>query len=270
MMAVNFQGAHFPQDSMLTCVRGSVASPLRTRQVEALMQERGVSIDHATVNRWGITYSPPLEEAFHRRKRPVRVSWRRDETSLKVKGEWRYLYRAVDTQGQTVAFLRTEPRDQEAARRMLTQALRHHGVPEQMTMDGREANAAASKRDHEAHGTTIDIRQSKDLHHLGAQDHRAVKRITRPMLGFTSFAAAHATRVGIERMPMRKKRQLVAEEGSEGLTAAEPFSARAASSPHQQGQLPSHRLHTKICDRAVSRLWSKNGKGSNHTAVQSA
>jgi hypothetical protein len=153
---------------------------------------------------------------------------------------------------------------------LLTKAIRHHGVPDQMTMDGREAHAAASQRDHEAHGTAIDLRQITDLHHLVAQDHRAVKQIMRPRLGCTSFAAAHATRVGSERMPMRKKRQQVAEEGGEGLTAAEPFSARAASSPHQQGHLTSPRLHTTICDRAVSRLWGKNGKGSNHTAVQSA
>jgi putative transposase len=98
-MAVHCQGAPFPQDSMLTCVRGSVAYPLSTRQVEALMQARGVAIAHAAVNHWGITYSPPLEAAFHRRTRPVGVSWWMDETSFKVTGEWRYRYRAVDTQG---------------------------------------------------------------------------------------------------------------------------------------------------------------------------
>ena len=83
-MAVSFKGAHFPQEIILTCVRWYVAYPLSTRHVEELMQERGVSIDHSTVNRWVIKYSPQLEKAFHCRKRPVRVSWRMDETYIKI------------------------------------------------------------------------------------------------------------------------------------------------------------------------------------------
>ena len=90
-MAVSFKGAHFPKDIILTGVRWYVAYPLSTRHVEELMEERGVEVDHSTINRWVIKYSPQLEEAFHRRKRPVWVSWRMDETYIKVKGEWRYL-----------------------------------------------------------------------------------------------------------------------------------------------------------------------------------
>src|SRR5215813_1404470 len=139
-MAISFQGAHFPQDIMLMGVRWYVAYPLSYRQVEELMEERGVSVDHATIHRWVLKYSPPLEEAFHRRQRPVGRSWRMDETYIRVKGEWRYLYRAVDTQGQTIDFLLTEQRDQEAALQFLKQAIRRHGVPEKSTIDGSEAN----------------------------------------------------------------------------------------------------------------------------------
>ena len=89
-----------------------------------------MEVDHSTINRWVIKYSPQLEEAFHRRKRPVWMSWRMDETYIKVKGEWRYLYRAVDKQGQTIDFLLTEHRDKEAALRFLKKAIRRHGVPE--------------------------------------------------------------------------------------------------------------------------------------------
>ena len=227
-MAVNFKGVHFPQEIILTCVRWYVAYPLSTRHVEELMQERGVSIDHSTVNRWVIKYSPPLEDAFHRRKRPVGRSWRMDETYIKIKGEWRYLYRAVDKQGQTIDFLLTEHRDQEAALRFLKKAIRRHGVPEKITIDGSEANEAAIKRYNQEHGTSIDIRQIKYLNNIVEQDHRAVKRITRPMLGFNSFAAAQDTLTGIELMHMLKKRQLVVEEGDEGLTAAELFYSLAA------------------------------------------
>ena len=85
-MAIDFKGAHFPPEVILMGVRWYVAYPLSTRHVEELMEERGVEVDHSTINRWGIKYSPQLEEAFHRRKRPVWVSWRMDETYIKVKG----------------------------------------------------------------------------------------------------------------------------------------------------------------------------------------
>jgi putative transposase len=192
------------------------------------MEERGVSVDHATIQRWVVKYSPSLEAAFHRRKRPVWVSWRMDETYIKVKGQWRYLYRAVDKHGQTIDFLLTAHRDELAAKRFLMQAIRRNGVPETITIDGSEANAAAIRTYNQEHGTTITIRQVKYLNNLVEQDHRAVKRITRPMLGFKAFAAAHATLVGIELMHMLKKRQLVIEEGGESLTAAAQFYALAA------------------------------------------
>src|SRR5262245_23086478 len=227
-MPVSFKGAHFPREIILTCVRWYVAYPLSTRHVEELMEERGVHVDHSTVNRWVIKYSPQLEEAFHRRKRPVERSWRMDETYISVKGEWRYLYRAVDKSGQTIDFLLTEYRDTEAALRFLTQAIRRHGVPDKITIDGSEANDAAIRRYNQQHGTAIIIRQIKYLNNLMEQDHRAVKRVTRPMLGFKAFDAAQATLVGIELMHMLKKRQLVVEAGAESLTAAEQFYRLAA------------------------------------------
>jgi putative transposase len=227
-MAVNFKGAHFPQDIILTGVRWYVAYPVSTRHVEELMRERGVYVDHATINRWVIRYSPQLEDAFHRRKRPAWRRWRMDETYIRVKGAWRYLYRAVDKHGQTIDFLLTEQRDTEAALRFLTQAIRRHGVPEMITIDGSEANEAAIKRYNEAHGTHIIIRQVKYLNNMVEQDHRAIKRVTRPMLGFKSFDAAQATLAGIELMHMIKKQQMVVEVEDEGLTAAEQFYALAS------------------------------------------
>jgi putative transposase len=177
---VGFKGAHFAQDIILTCVRRYLAYPLSYRQVEELMQERGVSVDHATINRWVRKYSPQLEDAFHRRKRPVWRSWRMDETYIKVKGQWCYLYRAVDKHGQTIDFLLTEQRDQEAALRFLKQAIRRHGVPQKITIDGSEANAAAIKSYNEEHGTAIIIRQVKYLNNMIEQDHRSVKRVPVP------------------------------------------------------------------------------------------
>jgi putative transposase len=192
------------------------------------MEERGVEVDHSTINRWVIKYSPQLEEAFHRRKRPVWISWRMDETSIKVKGAWKYLYRAVDKYGQTIDFLLTEQRDKEAALKFLKKAIRRNGLPETITIDGSDANKAAIKSYNQEHGTAIAIRQVKYLNNIVEQDHRGVKRVTRPMLGFKSFTAAQDTLVGIELMHMIKKRQMVVQEGDEGLTAAELFYSLAA------------------------------------------
>ena len=205
-MPVSFKGAHFPQDIILMCVRWYVAYPLSYRHVEELMEERGVPIDHATIQRWVVKYSPQLEEAFHRRKRSVWVSWRMDETYVKVKGQWRYLYRAIDKTGQTIDFLLTAERDEQAAKRFLTKAIRRHGVPEKITIDGSAANEAAIRSYNAEHGTAIAIRTIKYLNNIVEQDHRGVKRITRPMLGFKAFAAAQSTLVGIELMHMIKKR----------------------------------------------------------------
>jgi putative transposase len=227
-MMISFKGTHFVKDIILTCVRWYLAYPLSYPHLEEMMQERGVAVDHSTIHRWVLKCAPQLEEAFHRRKRPVWISWRMDETYIRVRGQWHYLYRAVDKTGQTIDFLLTEQRDEHAAKRFLTKAIRRHGVPEKITIDGSEANAAAIRSYNEEHGTAIIIRQVKYLNNLVEQDHRGLKRVTRPMLGFKAFDAAQDTLVGIELMHMLKKGQMVVEEGAEGFTPAEQFSSLAA------------------------------------------
>src|SRR4029453_116919 len=130
--------------------------------------------------------------------------------------------------GQTIDFLLTEHRDTEAALRFLKKAIRRNGLPEMITIDGSDANEAAIKRYNEEHGTTIAIRQVKYLNNVVERDHRAVKRITRPMLGFKAFDAAQCTLAGVELMHMIKKRQRGGGPGAEGPTAAEQFYALAA------------------------------------------
>jgi transposase-like protein len=123
-----------------------------------------------------------LEEAFHRRKRPVYVSWRMDETYIRVQGEWKYLYRAVNKHGKTIDFLLTEHRDEQAAKTFLMKAIRRQGgVPEKITIDGSAANEAAIKTYNEEYGTAIEICKITYLNNIVEQDHRAVKRVTRPM-----------------------------------------------------------------------------------------
>jgi putative transposase len=119
---------------MLLCVRWHVAYPLSLRNLEEMMQERGVFVDHSTIHRWVIKLVPVLEEAFHKRKRKrgigaVGKSWRLDETYIKISGEDRYWYRAVDKQGNTVDFLLTATRDRRAARRFFTRAVKNNRLP---------------------------------------------------------------------------------------------------------------------------------------------
>jgi len=123
--------------------------------------------------------------------------------------------------------LLTAQRDEAAARRFLKKAIRRQGIPEKSTLDGSAAQAAAIKRDNEAHGAAIVIRKTTYLNNIVEQDHRGVKRITRPMLGFKAFDAAQSTFTGIELMHMLRKGQL--EGGREaGRSAAEQFYALAA------------------------------------------
>ena len=129
------KGMRFPIDVILVCIRWYAAYPLSYRQLEEMMQERGVFVDHSSINRWAIRFLPLLEKVFRKHKRPVGGSWRMDETYIKIKGAWKYLYRAVDKEGNTVDFLLTAKRDMAAARRFFDKAMQANGVPEKVTMD---------------------------------------------------------------------------------------------------------------------------------------
>ena len=153
------------------------------------MQERGVFVDHVTVHRWAIKMLPVLASVFRRRKRLVGRSWRVDETYIKVSGQCKYLYRAVDREGDTVDFLLTAKRDLAAARRFLERAINLHDVPEKITIDKSGANTAAIESVKADACVDIVMRQNKYLNNIVEQDHRAIKRITRPMMGSSHFGA---------------------------------------------------------------------------------
>ena len=198
---------HYPIEVMLVCVRWYAACPLSLRQIEEMMAERGVVVDHATIHRWSIKMLPVLAAVFRRRERPAGTSWRMDETYVKVSGQWKYLSRAVDRTGHTVDFLLCAHRNLAVARCFFERAIDLHGVPEKITIDKSGANTAAIVGLCTDSGVDIEMRQSKYLNNLIEQDHRAIKRVVRPMLGFKSFHCARAIIVGIETMHMIKKRQ---------------------------------------------------------------
>jgi transposase-like protein len=189
-----------------------------------MMQERGVFVDHATVHRWALKILPVLAAAFRRRQRPVGQSWRLDETYLKVAGWWQYPYRAVDREGNTVDFLLTARRDAAAARRFLERAIALHGEPEKITIDKSSANTAAIVGYNANHGVAIELRQAKYLNNMVEQDHRAIKRITRPMLGFKTHRCARRLITGIETMHMIRKGQLNCPKGQAASAAAQFYS----------------------------------------------
>jgi putative transposase len=191
------------------------------------MQKRGVCVDHSTVSRWAIKFLPQLEKIFRKHKRPVGTSWRMDETYIKVNGQWKYLYRAVDKEGATVDFLLRAKREKAAATAYFKKAMQQNGEPEKVTMDKSGANKAAMDAINKDREVPIEVRQIKYLNNIVEQDHRAVKRNTKPMMGFKSFRAATAVLAGIELMHMIRKGQLSAEKGK-GLSFAEQFYALAA------------------------------------------
>ena len=137
------QRQQYPLEVMLTCARWYAAYQPSLRQIEEMMADRGVTVDHATILRWALKIFPVLANVLRRRKRPVGSSWRVDETYISVAGQWKYLYRAVDRDGDTVDFLLTAKRDLAAARRFLARAIDLHDFPEKITIDKSGANTAA-------------------------------------------------------------------------------------------------------------------------------
>ena len=190
------------------------------------MEERGVFVDHSSINRWAIRFLTLLEKVFRKHKRPVGGSWRMDETYIKVKGAWKYLYPAVDKEGKTVDFLLTARRDRAAALRFFDKAMQASGVPENVTMDRSGANKAAMDEINARGETLIIVRQIKYLNNIIEQDHRAVKRVTKPMLNFKSFRAAKCVLAGIELMHMIRKGKLLLQGGIK-LSFADQFYALA-------------------------------------------
>jgi len=161
---------HYPLEVMLTCVRWYVAYPLSLRHLEQMMGERGISVDHSTVHRWAIKLLPALQKVFRQYKRPVGKSWRMDETYIKVRGQWKYLYRAVDKEGNTIDFLLRAQRDTLVARRFFEKAIDQNGVPEKVTIDGCHANLAALHDINAVRETPITIRKTKYLNNIVEQD----------------------------------------------------------------------------------------------------
>ena len=225
---ISFKGAQFPKDVILFAVFVYVRYTASYRDLEEISAERGVQVDHATLNRWVAKYSPLIADKARRNKAAVDRSWRMDETYIKVKGEWTYLYRAVDKLGKTLDFMLSKRRNKTAATKFLARAMEVNGLPRKIVIYKSGANTAgitAINRMLKRFGCPISIEmvRIKYLNNIVEQDPRTIKKRIRPMLGLKSFVSASATLEGIEVANMIRKGQM-----TPGLCPFAQFAALAA------------------------------------------
>jgi transposase, IS6 family len=187
-------------------------TPSSYRDLEEMMLERGLQVDHTTIFRWVQRYAPELEQRCRPQLQATTDSWRVDETYIKVKGAWTYLYRAVDSAGNTLEFLLSATRDATSAKRFFAKTLgaAHTVIPRVITVD---KNAAYPKALAELKAAGVlpescELRQVKYLNNLVEQDHRFIKRLVKPGLGFFSVESAWRTLQGYEVMQMIRKGQV--------------------------------------------------------------
>ena len=188
------------------------------------MAERGLHVDHTTIYRWVQHYAPELEKRCRPHLKATNDSWRVDETSVKVKKAWVYLYRAVDSQGNTLEFLLSPTRDAQAAKCFFLKALAapHTSTPRVITVDKNAAYPKAFKelRTEGIMPRPCELRQSKYLNNLVEQDHRFIKRLVKLGMGFFSCATAWRTLQGYEAMNMLRKGQIRGVEKKDSMKQA--------------------------------------------------
>ena len=225
-----FKGCHFPSEVILETIRYYLAYKLSYREIEEIQSERGVNVDHATINRWVIKFAPVLEHKASSKKKPVSTSWRMDETYVKVKGDWLYYYRAVDKFGNVIDYYLSSNRDEAAAKAFLNKAIAQHGLPEKVVIDGSKSNYAAIDAMNIQLWLTgifmlslIEILDIKYINNIVEQSHRLVKQKTRQALGWKSLEGATASLHGRELWTMLKRGQIEIV----GETAYEQFYALA-------------------------------------------
>lgn len=184
---------------------------LSYRDLEEMASIRGAVIDHATLQRWLIRFVPLIDKEVRKRKKPTGKSWRMDETYTKLNGKWVYLYRAVDSCGNTIEFLLRKYRDAIAAKAFFRKAFKNNNIPSSVTIDKSGSNTCALNSYNEglSKEQKIEIRQNKYLNNIIEQDHRFIKKRTKPMLGFKSFRSAKITITGIENIRIIQKGQII-------------------------------------------------------------
>ena len=205
-----FKGRHFEEEVIVLCVRWYLRYKLSLRDLVEMMTERGVTLAHTTIMRWVQRFVPEFEKRWNRFARKSGRSWRVDETYVKIRGKWTYLYRAVDREGKTVDFRLSANRDVKAAKAVFRKALQTQGrAPVSITLDGYAASHRAVRElpQHNPCWKDTRLRSSKYLNNMIEQDHRGVKSRIKPMLGFKVFDRAAVTIAGVELLHRIRKGQ---------------------------------------------------------------
>ncbi|SOD22606.1 IS6 family transposase [Nitrosomonas ureae] len=219
----DFKWRHYQDDIILGCVRWYCKYGISYRDLEEMMLERGFEVDHTTIYRWVQHYAPEMEKRMRWYWKPtLGYSWRVDETYVKVKGKWTYLYRAVDKHGNTIDFYLSSTRNKKAAKRFLGKALKSikpWAHPQTINTDKAPTFGPAIdelKEEGKCPEDTVH-RQVKYLNNIVEADHGKLKRLINPVRGFKSMKTAYATIKGFELMHMFRKGQMDAWKYGQGL-----------------------------------------------------
>lgn len=210
----DFKWRHFQGEIILQCVRWYCKYGISYRDLEEMMEERGVDVDHTTIYRWVQHYAPEMEKRLRWYYRPCMAgSWHIDETYVKVKGQWKYLYRAITKDGRTIDFYLSHTRNAAMAKRFLCKAMRKmksEDTPSTINTDKNPAYSAALKEMKEQGKCDAELshRQVKYLNNRLEADHGKLKRLIHPARGFKSMKTAYATIKGFEVMRMFRKGQM--------------------------------------------------------------
>jgi len=208
-----FKWRHYQPNIIIRCVRWYCRYSLSYRDVEELTQERGLRVDHSTVFRWVQAYALQLDKRCRRYLRPPSDSWRVDEVYVQVKGQGKWLYRAVDKYGDTLDFLLTNKRDATAAKRFFRKTLnaRNTKTPRVINADKHKAYPPAftTLQQDKTLPQSTELRQNKYLNNMIEQDHRFLQRLIKPGMGFKSFNTARRTIKEYEAMHMLRKGQVL-------------------------------------------------------------
>src|ERR1043165_9094691 len=219
-----FKWRHFEPSIILLCVRWYCRYSLSCRDLEEMMREPGLSVDHVTVFRWVQRYAPEINRRMRPHLKMSGTSYRLDETYVKVGREWKYLYRAIDSTGATIEFMLSARRDVSAAKRFFKKMLRadHRRLPFTISVDKNaaypEAFTASQKEKVLPHDCKL--RRVKYLNNIIEQDHRFVKKRVRACLGYRSFDTAERTLQGVEAMNMMRKGQVKRLDRSDAMGQA--------------------------------------------------
>ena len=209
-LGTDFKNRHFAGEIIVGCMRWYLKYPISYRNLQEMMLERGISVDYTTIYRWVQKYAPEFHKRIKWYSQGYGGSWRIDETYIKVRGKWKYLYRAIDKYGKTIDFILMHKRNIDSAKRFLRKAIKNHeSMPYRINTDCHApyTTAISELRKERIIDDQTEHSRVKFLNNIIEADHGRIKRRLRIMMGFKSFTSAYRCIKGVETMIMFAKNQ---------------------------------------------------------------